>query len=532
MRGDRSRTARDRGTTPALTYVLAIGIVTLLISGLLIATTDFVDGERERVVREELEIVGERLAADAMAVDRLAVEGANTTQRTTVPETVAGVAYYVDVVGCSSGNACLALTSADPSFDVNVTVPVDNRSAMTVTRAGTRTIRINVAPGTDPSPTADADRRVDSTIGIARDVSPGLESSGALFEADTAPVVSGIRYSPAPPALDETVTFESDVTTFLDGNYTYRWEFGDGNVTTGNASTASTVTNTYSDPGRYNVSLQVTGPNGQSDTVSRLVRVSGLLVSVGATSTDVDGDGESAGFQVGLRNNFANESVTITDVEIDPADSSVRELDNPDSGEPEIEIGIVKSYKGGSITLYEDGRLVELEQPSDPIAERGDPGDATTLTVGEFYDGGGSQINTSGKTFEVAVRYNTSNKENYVSRFNLTPDSVTGTPTPTPSPGSQSPQIEDTDAECFALFDTLRVEITASDPNGDDTLDDVEIRYLDDDGDEISRSTEEFGADNTVEAYQFFSTASTIEVTVHDETGRSTSVSRSVPRCT
>jgi hypothetical protein len=201
--------------------VLAIGISTLLIGGLLIGTTAFVEDERRSVVREELGIVGERLAADVEAVDDLGRDGANASQLTDVPESVAGAPYFVDVVGCSAGNACLELTSADPAIETSVTVPVNNRSAVAVERAGPRSIRVEATQGPAPPPTADADLRVSANVGIAANATAAGATGSQVFEEGTAPVVRGIRYTPARPAAGETVTYEADVVTPTDGNYTY-----------------------------------------------------------------------------------------------------------------------------------------------------------------------------------------------------------------------------------------------------------------------------------------------------------------------
>lgn len=510
MRGTRSRSegGRDRGTTPALTYVLAIGVVTLLISGLLITTTDFVDGERERVVRDELEIVGERLAADAAAVDHLAGDGATATQRTTVPETVADTGYYVDIVGCPSGSVCLALTDADPSIDVNVTVPLDNQSAVTISRASPGTVRIDAVPRAGLSTVADADRGVSPTIGIARNVSPGLGSSGELFEADTAPVVSGISYSPAPPTPGDPTTFQSNVTTFLGGNYTYRWDLnGDGTVDrTGNATDAETVSYTYATPGRYNASLEVVGPNNQSDTVSQLVRVSGLVradPNVSASSENTDASGPTAGFALRLRNNFASDSVTITDVAIDPADPSVERLYNPSGPEVAVESG---GYDDSPVEIYENGTLVPFEVGSQSVSPTG----TSTLRIGEFYDStflvDSNQYETSGQTFDVSVRYETGSNENYVSRFTVTPDS---TGAPGPATGADRPRIDSLDTTCspsaYAGYTRVDVKLEVSDPVGDgDDLNYVYVRLTDKSGNVEDDSYDGAGGDSDSLTLTFF----------------------------
>lgn len=477
---DRTRTgtsrsrSRSRGVTPTLTYVLAIGISTLLISGLLIGTTGFVEDERRSVVREELEIVGDRLAAEAVALDDL--DGANATKRTEVPAQVADTPYYVDVVSCPAGNACLELTSADPETAATVTAPVNNESAIRVDRAGPRTVRIEATPSDGPLPGADADLGVAANVGIAENATAARAQGSRLYQDDLAPVVSGIEYSPARPTAGEAVTFESNTVTFIDGNYTYSWDLdGDGTVeVTGNESAASNVTTTYANPGRYSVTLTITGPANRTDTVTRLVRVSGLrLVSGSASSVNVDANDSAAGLGFTLANDFSSESVTITDVAVNPADPTVDGIYNPTADDAaEIQIGTTKTYTR-NVTVFRNGTLVQLES-----AETVGSNDDVGVTIGEFYagplDDPDNQFATFGETFNVSVRYETSNKRNFVSTYTIAPGS-TGTTPEAPEINSVSFQRDSDDDTRLDWF-----EVDVTDPNGD--LDEVVAFTYDDDG--------------------------------------------------
>ncbi|MFC4356875.1 hypothetical protein ACFO0N_02805 [Halobium salinum] len=116
----------DRAVSTPLGYVLTLAITTVLISGLLIAMGGFVDGQRERVVRSELEVLGEQVAADVSAADRLVVAGGTDTDVRAsfrLPERVGGSAYTVELTDSDAGDdaATVTLHSADPEVTVEVT---------------------------------------------------------------------------------------------------------------------------------------------------------------------------------------------------------------------------------------------------------------------------------------------------------------------------------------------------------------------------------------------------------------------------
>lgn len=118
----------DRGVSTTLGYVLTLAITVVLVSGLLIAVGSFVSGQNERVTRAELDVVGQRLAADVEAADRLVEAGGggpNTTVviRSRLPETVAGRTYRVAVN--ESGRDQLVLSARDPDVSVGVSVVTD-----------------------------------------------------------------------------------------------------------------------------------------------------------------------------------------------------------------------------------------------------------------------------------------------------------------------------------------------------------------------------------------------------------------------
>lgn len=103
LRGD------DRGLSTAVTHVLAIGITTILISGLLIAAAGLLTDQQNQSGRTDLQKIGDRIAEQVYrASTNVDEEGPGTgTQSATLridqPSRVAGYTYTANL---SEGDAC------------------------------------------------------------------------------------------------------------------------------------------------------------------------------------------------------------------------------------------------------------------------------------------------------------------------------------------------------------------------------------------------------------------------------------------
>lgn len=125
----------DRAVSRVLGYAMVLSISTVLVAGLLIAGGTFVDDQRDHVVDSELEVVGQRLAADVATADRLVRMGSGeTTVRvaTSVPDSIAGSDYNVEVLP-DGGNSSLLIEV--PRWNRTVTVPVSNTTALAPIRS-------------------------------------------------------------------------------------------------------------------------------------------------------------------------------------------------------------------------------------------------------------------------------------------------------------------------------------------------------------------------------------------------------------
>jgi PKD repeat protein len=85
------------------------------------------------------------------------------------------------------------------------------------------------------------------------------------------PPTANFTYSPSVPKAGETITFDASSSTPNGGTITeYKWDFGDGNITT---TPDATIPHVYGTPSTYNVTLTVTDSEGLNDTTWQLVTV-------------------------------------------------------------------------------------------------------------------------------------------------------------------------------------------------------------------------------------------------------------------
>lgn len=117
----------NRAVSATLGYVMVIGITTVLISGLFIAAGGFVENQHERAIRAELEVIGNRMAADIAAVDRLALAAGSsgeTELEVNLPPRTAGKSYDIEIsqVAGSPNTYHLNLSTSNPSVFVEVRV--------------------------------------------------------------------------------------------------------------------------------------------------------------------------------------------------------------------------------------------------------------------------------------------------------------------------------------------------------------------------------------------------------------------------
>ena len=126
----RAGSRTDRAVSITVNYVIVLGITAVLVSGLLVGAGGYVQDQRTSVVREELTVVAEQLAAGISDADRLARADAQPRSvrvGVTLPARVAGESYRITVTNRSTPGAEpmrheLRLRSS--SSDVSVTLTI------------------------------------------------------------------------------------------------------------------------------------------------------------------------------------------------------------------------------------------------------------------------------------------------------------------------------------------------------------------------------------------------------------------------
>ena len=132
----RTASRDDRAVSITVNYVIVLGITAVLISGLLIGAGGYVQDQRTNVVREQLTVVAEQLAAGITDADRLSrAEARSLSVRVGVnlPARVAGESYRIAVDNVSAPGQEpmeyeLRLRSA--SSDVSVTLRLSTLVAL------------------------------------------------------------------------------------------------------------------------------------------------------------------------------------------------------------------------------------------------------------------------------------------------------------------------------------------------------------------------------------------------------------------
>ncbi|RDI70819.1 DUF7266 family protein [Halopelagius longus] len=146
----------DRAVSTAIGYVLTLIITTMLVSGLLFASGQFVEDEREQVVREELSTLAEQLAAGVADADRLSSGDEAGTVRVAVdlPTRVAGNAYLVEVSNESTppdkpNRTVVTLSDTVSGVSASVTVPTAREAAPRAVSGGPLVVVVRDADGDD-----------------------------------------------------------------------------------------------------------------------------------------------------------------------------------------------------------------------------------------------------------------------------------------------------------------------------------------------------------------------------------------------
>lgn len=465
-----------RGASITLNYVLAIGIVTLLITGLVTAAAGNLDGQRQQATRAQLDAIGNTLASELASADRLSRRGAAVTFTSDQPKTVVGGGYDVTL---STGSDCTdpgvdtCLRLDSQAQDVSVVVPVGNESPVSLTRLDSGRWQVSATTdGTDGTAAADValggNRAVTRRIGVGRDVRPVTSDREVVDPTNRRPI-AGFSFTPGSPTVENTIEFTNE-TRDLDGRIvSYDWRFGDGVTATGPKPTHS-----YGAPGKYNITLTITDNDNDTATISKQVSVSGVLYNDDAVAVDHDGDGTPGGIEFSVENRFdaantpdiSDDEVTLTEILVDPEDDSLDRVYKGDGLAHEVQVetdgdsspeGYVDYTFGTDVA--DGGLITDLDADNvDGIDDAGPnptlaSGESATIRLSEFRP----DTNVSGKPITVVVRYRVDGQY-FSTRFTIKPD-IDGTTDPD-AYFDRSPISPDVDES--VSFDAS----TSADPDG------------------------------------------------------------------
>lgn len=116
----------SRGISTVISHILALGIVGILVVGLLLGVGGLLEGKQATASAEELDAVGNRIASDVVAADRLAQGGGTVTVDASGPRSAAGGQYTVHIApGPTAGTATLSLTTARSGPSTAITIDVE-----------------------------------------------------------------------------------------------------------------------------------------------------------------------------------------------------------------------------------------------------------------------------------------------------------------------------------------------------------------------------------------------------------------------
>lgn len=131
-----------RGLSTVLGYTLTLAISTLLVTGLIVAGGDFVTTQRELVIENELEVIGEQAAGQLQQADRLVTASpsgpAEVSISRSVPQQAVGSTYDISLEeNGGTGPDRLILDTTNPDITVTIDVSLKNDVGETTATGGT-----------------------------------------------------------------------------------------------------------------------------------------------------------------------------------------------------------------------------------------------------------------------------------------------------------------------------------------------------------------------------------------------------------
>jgi hypothetical protein len=321
-----------RGVSTLVNHILAIGITSLLIVGLLTAGSSYIQDQQRFAGQDGLETVGNEIARDVTQLLRLSAGDGKATITTEVPERIAGRSYDAEV---RDGSACDQQASTPDSclvleingLDITRNVPLSvNESDLEMNRLGAGRYQLEYTGSGLGEADADSDvTRLSLRVGIGDDVQQDREGGSIVGQTNLPPTNVSFEMAPEWPDSSRDIEFtadavDPDATDPANPGMNYSWDFdGDGTYEEKNLTT-ETATHNYGSYGRKNVTLRVTDERGASTWESKNISVAGLQYVDGSIQTTSSSfGGENVSFKM---ENTHSEDIEIIGLFFRPVDGA------------------------------------------------------------------------------------------------------------------------------------------------------------------------------------------------------------------
>lgn len=439
-------TGEDRAVSQTASHIFAIGVTAILISVLMFTANAVYQDERDQAAQEQLRIIGNRIAEELSRASRLAQEGANVSIDSSYQSEVSGQSYTVSLLTGSScdtdqftTDTCLRLALSQS--DVTVKVPVENESAVSLKAYGDGAVSITANTSRTSPIQSDPPVNIQRRIGVGSDVP--IYKSGASVNITNRKPFSGFTFTPGQPTVDSIIHFESDADD-LDGVIEeYEWDLGDGTTKTG----VKEFNHSYAEPGKYTVTLTVTDDDGDTDSVSKIVTVSGLVYN---ENSDEAGDVESGTVDDGRVNftvtNKHDEQVELLELLVDPDNESIDYITEDNlTAASEIEIdGNADDYtEDNEVQIFDSGTIKVLADEGsneDTDIDSGSTAEIEFNGLGPDDSADGDRTDMQDEEVFVALHYGVDG-EFYSTQFTVFGD-TTSNDAPDPSFTANCPDLD------------------------------------------------------------------------------------------
>jgi hypothetical protein len=144
-------TADDRGQSTTLDYTLSLAVATLVLTALFTTAGDFVTDQRQDVIRTELSVIGQHVASEVTAADRLVQSGDadRLVANRSLPDRATGSSYSIDIADAPGGPQLRQVTLSTENPEVSVTVRFRTATDLVETAVQGGDVTVVYDPGSD-----------------------------------------------------------------------------------------------------------------------------------------------------------------------------------------------------------------------------------------------------------------------------------------------------------------------------------------------------------------------------------------------